>query len=123
VKNLENLPCPVHKTLEVIGKRWTALIVRDLVGGRMRFTELQRSLAGITPKMLCQRLRELEDWGIIKREVYPDVPVRVEYSLTAMGQDLRPIIDSMAAWGRRWLTGESLSWELESGVLAGEKVT
>ncbi len=94
--------CPVHKTMMVIGKRWTALIIRDLVSGTKRFCQLEQSLAGISPKMLSQRLHELEALGIVKRVVYPEVPVRVEYSLTEKGRDLKKVVDSMAAWGDKW---------------------
>lgn len=94
--------CPVHMTMMVIGKRWTALIIRDLVSGTKRFCQLEQSLDGISPKMLSQRLQELEQSGIVSREVYPEVPVRVEYSLTDKGRDLKEVIDSMAVWGDRW---------------------
>ncbi|MDP1809065.1 MAG: helix-turn-helix domain-containing protein [Actinomycetota bacterium] len=94
--------CPVHKTMMVIGKRWTALIIRDLVSGTKRFCQLEQSLEGISPKMLSQRLHELEAHGILKREVFPEVPVRVEYSLTAKGRDLKKVVDSMAVWGTKW---------------------
>lgn len=86
----------------IIGKRWTALIIRDLVAGTRRFCELEQSSEGISPKMLSQRLHELESEGIVAREVYPEVPVRVEYSLTKKGRALKKVIDSMADWGGRW---------------------
>jgi len=98
----EQVTCPVHKTMMIIGKRWTALIIRDLVSGTKRFCQLEQSLAGISPKMLSQRLHELETCGVVKREIYPEVPVRVEYSLTDKGLDLKKVIDSMASWGDRW---------------------
>jgi len=94
--------CPVHKTMMVIGKRWTALIIRDLVSGTKRFCQLEQSLEGISPKMLSQRLHELEAHGILERAVFPEVPVRVEYSLTPKGRDLKEVVDSMAAWGAKW---------------------
>ena len=96
----ENLPaCPVETTLRVIGDKWKVLILRDLFGGTKRFSELKRSLAGVTQKMLTQQLRELEDDGIVHREVYPVVPPKVEYSLTELGLSLRPVIDSLYSWG------------------------
>lgn len=98
--------CPIHKTMVIIGKRWTVLIVRDLVDGKKRFCQLEQSLAGISPKMLSQRLSELERWGIVSRTVYPEVPVRVEYELTDRGHGLKQVIDSMAAWGETWLDDE-----------------
>jgi DNA-binding HxlR family transcriptional regulator len=94
--------CPIQKAMMIIGKRWTALIVRDLVTGTKRFCQLEHSLNGISPKMLSSRLHELECEGLVCREVYAEVPVRVEYSLTDKGMDLREVIDSMAAWGERW---------------------
>lgn len=94
--------CPVHKAMMIIGKRWTALIVRDLVGGTKRFCQLEQSLEGISPKMLSQRLHELEGQGIVSRAIFPEVPVRVEYSLTDKGFDLKRVIDSMSVWGETW---------------------
>jgi DNA-binding HxlR family transcriptional regulator len=98
----EYISCPVHRTMLIIGKRWTALIIRDLVKGKKRFSELEHSLAGISPKILSQRLHELEQCGVVKREIYPEVPPRVEYSLTEKGYDLKNVIDSMSAWGEKW---------------------
>lgn len=87
----------------IVGKRWTPIIIRDLVSGKKRFGELERSLGGISPKTLSQRLSELEEWGIVNREIFAEVPVRVEYSLTEKGFGLKQIIDSMADWGNQWL--------------------
>lgn len=95
--------CPVEKTMLIVGKRWTPLIIRDLVSGKKRFGELAQSLGGISPKTLSQRLSELEEWGIVNREIFAEVPVRVEYSLTEKGLGLRRIIDTMADWGNQWL--------------------
>lgn len=97
-----DVACPIQKAMLVIGKRWTALIIRDLVVGTKRFCQLEQSLRGISPKMLSQRLHELEAQGLVMREVYAEVPVRVEYSLTPKGLDLKNVIESMAAWGERW---------------------
>lgn len=95
-----NLPaCPVETTLKIIGDKWKVLILRDLFTGTKRFNELKRSLTTITQKMLTQQLRELENDGIIHREVYPIVPPKVEYSLTELGKTLKPVIDSMYDWG------------------------
>jgi DNA-binding HxlR family transcriptional regulator len=90
--------CPVARTLEVLGERWSFLIVRDLLRGPQRFSDLQRYLAGITPKRLTVRLRALEAAGIVARE---EVPGRreVRYALTPKGLDLRPALESLAAWG------------------------
>lgn len=94
--------CPVERAMNIIGKRWTALIIRDLVKGTKRFCELERLLKDISPRVLSRRLNELEQTKIIKRKVFVTSPVRVEYSLTKKGQDLTKVIDSMAAWGTKW---------------------
>jgi DNA-binding HxlR family transcriptional regulator len=91
--------CPVERTLDVIGGRWKVLILRELFQGVKRFNELQRAINGITQKMLTQQLREMESDGIVHREVYLQVPPKVEYSLTALGESLKPIIDTMHEWG------------------------
>jgi DNA-binding HxlR family transcriptional regulator len=99
----ERASCPVERTLEVIGGRWKVLILRELFQGVKRFGQLHRALQGITQKMLTQQLREMEQDGIIHREVYLQVPPKVEYSLTALGESLKPIIDVMHDWGVRHL--------------------
>jgi DNA-binding HxlR family transcriptional regulator len=95
--------CPVSRTAGVISGKWTILLVRDLAEGRCRFCELERSLAGISPRTLSLRLRALEEEGIVERHTYAEVPPRVEYALTAKGRDLLPIIDDMRTYGMRWL--------------------
>ncbi|MBI3687731.1 MAG: helix-turn-helix transcriptional regulator [Actinobacteria bacterium] len=97
-------PCPVAATLSVLDGRWTILVVRDLLAGTRRFSELRRSLAGVSPKTLTDRLRALEGAGLVRRQIYAEVPPRVEYSLTERGRTLEPIIDAMAAWGRTAVT-------------------
>ncbi|UGS35004.1 winged helix-turn-helix transcriptional regulator [Capillimicrobium parvum] len=96
-------PCPVSRTAGVISGKWTILLVRDLAEGRSRFCELERSLAGISPRTLSLRLRALEEEGIVERQTFPEVPPRVEYALTSKGLDLLPIIEDMRAYGLRWL--------------------
>ncbi len=96
---MEKLTCPVETTLKVIGGRWKVLILRELFLGVRRFNELHRALTGITQKMLTQQLRELEQDGIVHRRVYPQVPPKVEYSLTDLGQSLEPVIEAMHNWG------------------------
>lgn len=91
--------CPIERTLNVIGKKWTILILRDLLKGTKRFNELLGSLEGISPKTLSERLKDLEDSGVIRREVYPEIPPRVEYSLTAKGRSLNKILEAMMEWG------------------------
>jgi DNA-binding HxlR family transcriptional regulator len=98
--------CPVCKTAEIVCGKWTLLVIRDLSEGRSRFCELERSLAGISPRTLSLRLRALEEEGIVQRQTYPEVPPRVEYVLTDKGRALAPIIEDMRAYGREWLGGD-----------------
>lgn len=91
--------CPVTATLAVIGGKWKPVILWSLTGQTRRFSELRRFLPGITQKMLTQQLRELEADGIIHREIYPQVPPKVEYSLTPKGETLTPVLEQMARWG------------------------
>lgn len=96
----KDLPsCPVETTLSMIGGKWSLFILRDLMDGSMRFGELQRSIGSISQKVLTSHLRFLEKNGIVNRKVYPEVPPRVEYSLTELGLSLKPILDSMWDWG------------------------
>ncbi|MBW4562125.1 MAG: helix-turn-helix transcriptional regulator [Mojavia pulchra JT2-VF2] len=97
-QNYPRLTCAVETTLDVIGGRWKVLIIRELMAGVKRFGELQRALPGITQKMLTQQLREMEEDGIIHREVYPQIPPKVEYSLTPLGESLQPILNAMHEW-------------------------
>jgi len=101
--------CPVLRTADIISGKWTLLILRDLAEGINRFSALERSLAGISPKTLSERLKGLEKAGIITRKSYAEVPPRVEYSLTDMGRDLIPLIDHMRDYGSRWLMDEGSS--------------
>lgn len=98
--------CPVCATAEIICGKWTILVIRDLAEGRSRFCELERSLAGISPRTLSLRLRALEDEGIVARHTFPEVPPRVEYSLTDKGRALVPLIEDMRRYGREWLGGQ-----------------
>src|SRR5438270_13979129 len=95
--------CPVCLTAEIVCSKWTLLLVRDLSEGRSRFCELERSLAGISPRTLSLRLRALEEEGIVERHTFSEVPPRVEYALTAKGGALIPIVDAMRSYGRGWL--------------------
>lgn len=92
--------CPVTRAVEVLDGRWTILVVRDLLGGTRRFGELRDSLVGISPKTLTDRLRSLEARGLVERTMYPEIPPRVEYSLTAAGRSLEPVLAALADWGR-----------------------
>jgi DNA-binding HxlR family transcriptional regulator len=95
--------CPVTATAEILAGKWTILLIRDLAEGRCRFCELERSLQGISPRTLSLRLRALEEQGVLERKTFPEVPPRVEYSLTEKGRALVPIIEDMRAYGRSWL--------------------
>jgi DNA-binding HxlR family transcriptional regulator len=101
--DVENIGCPVAKTAEIISNKWTPLILRDLEHGEKRFSQLERSLAGVSPKTLSERLKRLEEANVIDRRCFAEVPPRVEYSLTAKGHDLLPLIDCMREFGQRWL--------------------
>ncbi len=96
----EELPaCPVATTVGLIGNKWKLLILRDLLGGTKRFGELRKSVTGISQKVLTDNLRSMEDDGLLVRTVYAEVPPRVEYKLSELGDSLRPIMDSMEVWG------------------------
>ena len=94
--------CPVETTLLLIGDKWKVLIIRDLLTGTKRFNELMRSVTGITQKVLTSHLRAMEAAGLVNRTVYPEVPPRVEYSLTDLGKSLKPILDAMWTWGENY---------------------
>lgn len=92
--------CPVATTVSLIGSKWKLLIMRNLRVRPWRFNELQKDLEGISQKVLTDSLRSMEADGLVIRTVYPEVPPRVEYSLSPLGESMRPIIDSMEAWGK-----------------------
>ena len=99
----EELPdCPVATTVQLIGNKWKLLILRNLLARPWRFKELRKSLDGISQKVLTESLRSMESDGIIVRTVYAEVPPRVEYSLSELGETLRPILDAMQAWGQEY---------------------
>ncbi len=96
----EELPdCPVATTVQLIGNKWKMLILRNLMGRPWRFNEMLRSIPGISQKVLTDNLRALEKDGLLIRTVYPEVPPRVEYALSGLGESMRPIIKAMEAWG------------------------
>ena len=100
MKKKDELPdCPVATTVSLIGSKWKLLIIRNLLNRPWRFNELQKDLEGISQKVLTDSLRSMESDGIITRTVFPEVPPRVEYALSPLGESLRPIINSMAVWG------------------------
>lgn len=103
----ENLPkCPVATTVQLIGSKWKLLILRNLRVRPWRFNELKRNLNGISQKVLTESLRSMEEDGIIIRTVYPEVPVRTEYSLSETGKSMLPIIEAMEAWGTAYKNNE-----------------
>jgi len=91
--------CPVELVIDLISGKWKLLILRELMSGTKRFSQLQRAIPGITQKMLTKQLRELEKAGLVNRKVYPEVPPKVEYSLTELGKSLKPVFDAMHRWG------------------------
>ncbi len=97
--NKELPACPVETTLMLISDRWKVLIIRDLMDGKKRFGELKKSIGNISQKVLTANLRSMEESGLVNRKVYPEVPPRVEYSLTETGYSLKPVLDAMVDWG------------------------
>lgn len=98
--NKSNLPaCPVELTLTLISNKWKILIIRDLLEGTKRFSELKSSVTNISQKVLTSNLREMEENGLLTRKIYPEVPPRVEYTLTAIGLSLEPLLSAMDKWG------------------------
>jgi DNA-binding HxlR family transcriptional regulator len=95
--------CPVCRTAEIVCGKWTLLLIKELAEGQSRFCELERGLAGISPRTLSLRLRALEEEGIVARSTFPEVPPRVEYALTDKGRALVPLIEDMRAYGLQWL--------------------
>ena len=94
--------CPVETTLTLISDKWKVLILRDLRPGTRRFGELKKSVGGVSQKVLTAQLREMEAGGLLVRTVYPEVPPRVEYTLTELGRSLKPVLDAMQAWGEAY---------------------
>lgn len=102
-KKAKPLPaCPVETTLTLIGDKWKVLILRDLLPGTKRFGELKKSIGSVSQKVLTAQLRAMEENRLVHREIYAEVPPRVEYSLTELGKSLKPILDSMWAWGEAY---------------------
>lgn len=105
---IRTLPaCPVETTLTLIGDKWKVLIIRDLLPGTKRFGELKRSIGTVSQKVLTAQLRQMEDSGLLIRTVYPEVPPRVEYTLTELGYSLQPILDAMGKWGEAYQAKEA----------------
>lgn len=103
MKTKAELPeCPVATTVTLIGSKWKLLIIRNLLSRPWRFNALKKDLDGISQKVLTDSLRSMEEDGLILRTIYPEVPPRVEYSLSSLGESLKPILDSMADWGNAY---------------------
>ena len=103
MKTKDELPeCPVATTVSIIGSKWKLLIIRNLLARPWRFNELKKDLEGISQKVLTDSLRSMEEDGIIIRTVYPEVPPRVEYALSELGESMRPILDAMQKWGTEY---------------------
>jgi DNA-binding HxlR family transcriptional regulator len=96
--------CPLyHEAIELIGKRWSGAILRVMMGGPRRFSQIGQAVPELSDRLLSERMKELEARGVIERRVEPGPPVRVEYTLSAMGRDLEPALEEIQAWARRWL--------------------
>lgn len=119
-KNGKSYHCTVEATLDVIGGKWKPLILWALGDNVMRFSELQRGLPGVNAKMLTKQLRELEEDGVIRRTVYPEVPPRVEYAITDFGRTLIPILQALCTWGAQYLGVDEASRH-ECSAKAGKK--
>ena len=103
----EKLPaCPVEVTLQLIGTKWKVLIIRELLESTKRFSELQRSIGGVSQKVLTANLRTMEECGLVNRKVYAEVPPRVEYSLTDLGRSLKSVLNVMVEWGEGYQNTE-----------------
>ncbi len=114
--------CPVETTLTLIGDKWKVLILRDLMPGTKRFGELKKSIGNVSQKVLTAQLRAMEGSGLVHREVYAEVPPRVEYSLTELGRSLKPILDSMWAWGEEYKKQHELADVQDGKQLETERV-
>jgi DNA-binding HxlR family transcriptional regulator len=108
--------CPVAKALELVGDRWTLLIVRDLLRGACRFQDFQESLKGIAPGILSDRLKLIEEYGLIERNFYSDHPPRAAYRLTDKGKDLGMVVGALAVWGSRYVHRETALVHTECGT-------
>ena len=99
--NSKELPkCPIETTLKMLGCKWKVLIIRELLTGTKRFGELKKAVTGITQKVLTSKLREMEELGLLERKIYPQIPPKVEYTLTDIGYSLRPVLESLKDWGK-----------------------
>lgn len=104
-----DVSCPVHRAAQVLEGKWTTLVLRDLLGGKKRYSELQHSLTGISPRLLAARLKALGEQGLVTRTVFPTVPPTTEYALTALGQNIMPVVQAMADYGRSLQAQDALA--------------
>jgi DNA-binding HxlR family transcriptional regulator len=111
--------CPIAKAAEILGERWTILIIRELLVGTKRFNDLQRALSQISPTLLTKRLTQLEDCGLVIRKTIPG-PRRIEYHLTLAGRQLRPVVMGLGKWGMKWARGQMTDDELDVEMLMSE---
>lgn len=112
--------CPhYHRAVELIGRRWTGAILRALLNGVQRFSDLTETIPGLSDRMLSERLKELEGEGIVVRTVIPETPVRIEYHLTAKGRSLWSIVRTVSAWADEWLAPSHSESEIETQAPAG----
>jgi DNA-binding HxlR family transcriptional regulator len=107
IEEVYNMPelksCPIETTFKIIGKRWTVLIIREILRGNIQFNRFMENIAGISPKVLTERLRELEQLGIIRRRIVSEYPVKVEYSLTDLGRGFEPVLLSAASFSKKYM--------------------
>lgn len=109
--------CPVAMASEVLGSRWTLVLLRELIAGSTRFNELRRGVPRMSPTLLSKRLSELEEAGIVRREPIPNEPGHVAYALTPAGRDLRPVVEAVGLWGQKWIEAEPSLRNVDPGLL------
>jgi len=115
----QEIRCPIQFVLEIVGSKWAILILRELFSGSRRTHEFLEALPGISTKTLTARLRELESYGLVERKVYPEVPPRVEYSLTAKGLEIQPVMMSLKQLGEQWLEQTPCECPMDPDMLVG----
>jgi DNA-binding HxlR family transcriptional regulator len=109
--------CPdFHSAVELVGRRWTGCIVRALLSGETRFSAIAETVPGMSDRMLSERLRELEEEGVLIRTVFPDTPVRIDYTLTEKGRELAPVVDALSAWADKWAASSQGCGDAQAGL-------
>lgn len=117
----QTIRCPIQFVLEIVGSKWAILILRELFSGSRRTHEFLEALPGISTKTLTVRLRELESYGLVTRKVYPEVPPRVEYTLTEKGLEIQPVMMALKGLGEHWLRQEPCNCPMDPNVLVGSE--